>query len=314
MIRTWFLDEPHAPGMPGLADARAADRPHWVEVVEPDDAERAAIATRYGLHEVTVTAALREGQPPRLFEGDTHVGLVTQTPLATTGTGFRKIGIVFAERWVITLLRKPLAPLQHMLQHERGRPRERPLQPSDLVHAVLDRATLGFEGLADAHLDRSSALERVLDARDDGSFLKELLTQRQELVRLTRSLRRQRDMLLALARHEHPVLTSQVRPYLRDVSDHMTRVVEIAEAAREGMLALRDTHLSLVNNRLGETMRVLTVIATIMMPLSLVAGIFGMNLPGIPGSDSPFAIWAVLAGMAALAAVMVSWFRRRHWV
>ena len=79
-------------------------------------------------------------------------------------------------------------------------------------------------------------------------------------------------------------------------------------------MALRDAHLSLVNNRLSETMRVLTVIATIMMPLSLVAGIYGMNVENLPGGRNPLAIWAILGGMVVVAVGMLAWFRRRHWL
>lgn len=300
--------------MQGLPDAEARRRPHWVEVVEPDATEQSELKAQYGLHDVTLGAALREGHPPRLLESAQHVGVILQTPLATTAKGFRKIGVLVADGWVLTVLRKPLAPLQHMLQHLRARAAESGLAPGDVFYALLDQATLGFEGLADAIYDRSLALERALDEDAQSGFLKELLAVRQDLLRLNRSLRRQRDVVQALSRHEHPVIGERLRPYLRDVADHMTRVYEMAEAAREGILALRDTHLSLVNNRLSETMRVLTVIATIMMPLSLVAGIYGMNVAGLPGGESPFAIWAILGGMLALASGMLVWFRRRRWV
>ncbi|MCA9857825.1 MAG: magnesium transporter CorA family protein [Planctomycetes bacterium] len=314
MIRTWFLDDPRAAAVQGLPDAEARHRPHWVEVVEPDDAEQRELKAHYGVHDVTLGAAMREGHPPRLLESALHVGVILQTPLATTDKGFRKIGVLLADGWVLTVLRKPLAPLQHMLQHLRAKAAESGLAPGDVLYALLDQATLGFEGLADAIYDRALALERSLDEDANGSFLKELLSVRQDLLRLNRSLRRQRDVIQSLSRHEHPVIGERLRPYLRDVADHMTRVYEMAEAAREGILALRDTHLSLVNNRLSETMRVLTVIATIMMPLSLVAGIYGMNVENLPGGRNPLAIWAILGGMVVVAVGMLAWFRRRHWL
>ena len=79
-------------------------------------------------------------------------------------------------------------------------------------------------------------------------------------------------------------------------------------------MAVRDGYLSIVNNRLSETMRVLTVIATIMMPLSLVAGIYGMNVGWLPASEGRTGFWVVMGVMGGLAFAMLAWFRKRNWV
>jgi magnesium transporter len=314
VIKTWFLDDPRAPAVNGLADPVERKRPHWLEVVEPSEEEQLQLQQQYGLHEVTLRAALRKGHPPRLFEGSAHLGVIVQTPLAPMGDGFRKVALLLNREHIITLLRKPLAPLQHMMQKMRLRNPSGHSTPAEMLHGLLDQSTLGFEGLAEAIFDRSVVLERTLDDGGNGAFLKDLLTVRQDLLRLLRSLRRQRDVVQALARHDHDAIEATFRPFFRDVSDHVTRVHELAESARESLLALRDTHLSLVNNRLSETMRVLTVIATIMMPLSLIAGVYGMNVPGLPGMDSPLTFWLILGAMGLLAVLMLTWFRRRNWV
>ena len=134
------------------------------------------------------------------------------------------------------------------------------------------------------------------------------------MAKLLRITRMQRDVCLTLSRTNHPVLSKQITPYLRDVYDHCLRVYDHLEGVRDSLSAARDGYLSAVNNRLSESMRVLTVIATIMMPLSLVAGVFGMNFADMPLLRDGWGFWLTVGFMVAVGGGMLVWFRRRRWI
>ena len=121
-------------------------------------------------------------------------------------------------------------------------------------------------------------------------------------------------MCLALSRTNHAVLSQQITPYLRDVYDHCLRIYDHLEGVRESLSAARDGYLSAVNNRLSESMRVLTVIATIMMPLSLVAGVFGMNFVKMPLLQDGWGFWLTMGFMSSVGVAMLVWFRVRRWI
>jgi magnesium transporter len=140
------------------------------------------------------------------------------------------------------------------------------------------------------------------------------MAKRRNVSSLLRTLRGQRDVAQALSRANHGVISAKLQPYLRDVYDHCLRVYELLEGAREGIAMSRDAFLSAQSNRMNQTMRVLTVIATVMMPLGVIAGIFGMNFDASPGLHSPAGFWVTMAGMVVGALAMVVWFRRRDWV
>jgi magnesium transporter len=157
-------------------------------------------------------------------------------------------------------------------------------------------------------------LEDRTDTDPDDDTMRAIIDLRNDLTRTARVVRSQRDVAGMLARATYEQLPERLTPYLRDVYDHLLRVHDQIEGARDQILAVRDLYLALVNNRLSDIMRVLTVIATIMMPLSLVAGIWGMNVGGLPGAQSRLGFWVVCVAMGLLATAMLVWFRRRRWL
>jgi len=141
-----------------------------------------------------------------------------------------------------------------------------------------------------------------------------VLELRHEVGALARTVRSQRDVCQSLTRIPHPALPKKVQPYLRDVYDHLVRVHDLLEGVRDTLGSARDAYLSSVNNRLSDVMRVLTVIATIMMPLGLIAGIYGMNFQEMPLLESHWGFWIALGGMTILGSSMLYFFRRRGWL
>jgi magnesium transporter len=284
----------------------------WFDVVAPTPEECAVLREKLGLHELALEDALRIGHPPKLEDFEEHLFVIAHTPVEDAEEGTRKISIFLAKTWIVTVLRAPLERLAGLTERVQRRPEHYLKSPAVLAHRLLDDMTDGFERRVEELVERVDALDEPGDPNPE--TMTAIVEMRQESVGLSRVVRSQRDMCALLAHSTHAALPKRVQPYLRDVYDHLLRVYDHLDGVREGLGAARDAYLAAVNNRLSEVMRVLTVIATIMMPLSLIAGVFGMNFEVMPGVRSPAGFWLAMGGMLLIAAGMLYFFRHRRWL
>ncbi|MNB80881.1 Magnesium transport protein CorA [compost metagenome] len=156
-----------------------------------------------------------------------------------------------------------------------------------------------------------------LDSRGGSESVEELMAQvfdvRGRLLKLRRTIVPMRDLMYRVLSSEHIQSNKEERMYFGDIYDHLLKLTDMIEADREMTADLRDSYISLSSNRMNAIMKTLTVITTIFMPLTLIAGIYGMNFRVMPELQSPYGYFIVLLVMLALGVGMVLWFRRRGW-
>ena len=125
---------------------------------------------------------------------------------------------------------------------------------------------------------------------------------------------REREILMRLARGEFDVVPPEALPYFRDVYDHLVRVADLAESYRDLVTGALDAYLSAQSNRMNEIMKTLTLMSTVMLPLTFIAGVYGMNYENMPELKWRYGYPFALGLMAAVGVAIVVWFRRRKWV
>jgi magnesium transporter len=145
-------------------------------------------------------------------------------------------------------------------------------------------------------------------------LLKRIHAARRQLVVLRRVGWPQREAISVMLRERTPYFGERVKPYLRDTHDHIAQIVELIDSSREMASDLADSYLSNVSHRTNEIMKVLTLMASIFIPLTFVAGIYGMNFQNMPELGMRNGYFIVLAIMSTLAVVMTSYFRHRGWI
>lgn len=286
----------------------------WIEAIGPSVEECSRLVQGLGLHELALEDALQPGHPPKFEVFDTNLFLIAHTPDSDAEEGTRKIAMFLAKDWIVTMLREPLERLQSIAARVQRDPDRYLSAPAALAHLILDHMTDGFEQLVDELRDHVEGIEDTCYGRPHSAQMEGILEKRQEAAQLARTVRSQRDVCAALFRTIHPSLPKRIQPYLRDIYDHILRVHEQLEGVREGLAAARDAYFASVNTRLNEVMRTLTVIATIMMPLGVITGVYGMNFDWMPGLHTPGGFWLVIGGMFALGFGMVGFFRWRGWL
>jgi magnesium transporter len=188
-----------------------------------------------------------------------------------------------------------------------------------LAYALIDAVIDNYYPVLEVYAERLDELEdRVIEATVRGP-VKELHEVKADLLILRRAIWPLRDAIALLVREEHPRFKDDTRLFLRDCYDHVVQVVELVETYRELTADLRDLYMSSLSNRINETMRVLTIISTLFIPLTFIAGIYGMNFdPDVSRWNMPELRWYYgypysLALMALTAMAMLVYFYRRGW-
>ena len=183
-----------------------------------------------------------------------------------------------------------------------------------LFHALLDAIVDGYFTVIEEFGERIEAVEDEVVAEPNRKTLQAIYALKRSLVALRRSVWPLRDVVAELERGESPLIREPTRVYFRDIYDHTIEVAETVETYREVMTGTLDVYLSSQSSKMNEIMKVLTVIATIFIPLTFIAGVYGMNFAHMPGIGHPLGYAAALASMAVVAGLMLLYFRKEEWI
>jgi magnesium transporter len=243
--------------------------------------------------------------------------------LAEMGTGalrgttrtVTQLGAVITAQALITHHEEPLSSIRwlrdyldrHDAQAERG--------PDYLFHLVLDETVDRYAPVLD-RIDEllDEAEEEILGRATSPHLLSRLLGLKRRIIHLRKTLVHEREVLARLSRGEFELINDRETVYYRNVYDHLVRFTELIEGSRDMASDLAQTHLAAVSNRLNRIMKVLTTISTIVLPMSLVTGVYGMNFRHIPELTWPWGYPLALALMALVGIGSLLLFRWRRWI
>jgi magnesium transporter len=182
-----------------------------------------------------------------------------------------------------------------------------------LLHQILDLMVDKYDMVVDSVDEKVAALQdEILESPQDGT-LRRILELKKVLQELFRMIRHQRDVMSSLSREGHPMISKKARTFFRDVYDHVVRVHDTVEGLRDEIAGARDAYLAMMSNRVNGVMKGLSLVATIILPLTLVTGVYGMNFAEMPFLHHPAGFWLTCGAMSALGAGMFWWFRRKGW-
>lgn len=188
--------------------------------------------------------------------------------------------------------------------------------PAYLLHQILDQIVDLYMPIVDDFDAAINELEdRVFDLRKSNTaILEEVMDLRRSVARLRRISARQLEVLYRISHGEFPQIPEHILPFFRDVHDHLQRISDLADNYRDLVSGLFDIHFSVVANRTNDVMKTLAVLSAIMLPLSLIAGIYGMNFENMPELKSPYGYFATLGLMIVVAVILLVYFWRRGWI
>ena len=290
----------------------------------PSPGQLRALGECFDLHPLALEDVQNTGQRPKFDPQPEHYFLIAALPRLDGGeVHVDQISVFLGRDFLVTLATgatDPFEPIRKRLQAETSLVRRNPV--SYLLYAVLDLVIdAGFpvlEGLG----ERIEQLEEIVLDQPDRGTVAAIHQLRRNLLLLRRMLWPQRELIGALLREHEGLLDPHTLTYLRDCQDHGVQVMDLLENYRDMVTSLMDIYLSSLSYRMNDVMRTLTVIATLFMPLTFIAGVYGMNFGNGNPAAGPFAMpelnWylgypLVLLSMVAVAGGMVLYFKRKGW-
>lgn len=270
----------------------------------------------FSLHPLVLEDVVNTDQRPKAEDNGSYIFLVLKliSP-SSTGVATEQVSILFGENWLISFQEgldgDPFAVIRERLKNEKGRLRT---SGADyLAYALMDVIVDNYFLVLEEIAERIEDLEEELMGTPTPETLSGIYRLKRELLLLHRSVWPLREVVSALIRRDSHLVNEFTVTYLRDLYDHTIQVIETTETLRDMLSGMLDIYLSTVSNRMNGIMKVLTIIATIFMPLTFIAGLYGMNFKHMPELELPWAYPAVLLLMLLVVIGMLFFFRRKRW-
>lgn len=277
------------------------------------------IATHFGLHPLTAEDIANTQQRPKQEEFPHYTYVVLKMLYFNQQHTLieEQVSFVLSERFLITFQEQGHEGdvfnfVRERIRNNKGRIRS--CGTDYLLYALIDSIVDYYFLILEELGDRVDQIEERLITDPREQILAELYSTKRSLLRLRRSVWPCREVLSALERGESPHIQSSTLVYLKDVYDHTVQVIDTVEMLRENLASLLEVYLSSISNRLNTVMKFLTLVATVFMPLTFIAGVYGMNFANMPELQWRYGYPAALTVMALVAAGMVIYFRRKRWI
>jgi magnesium transporter len=292
----------------------------WIDMMAPTHDEYHLILEQtFHFHPLAIEDTISDMHLPKVDDYGAYLYLVFHTVSLgdqPMDLDTEEVDVFLGARYLITIhesTRRSIDRCWHTEYHTiHGLARS----PALLLYELLDSQIDNYIPIIDAFEEKIEQLGDDIFAAGENqrSLLDRLLTAKSSALRLQRILAPQRELLNRLATTSYTVIRPEERIYFRDAYDHLARLANLSESMRDLSSSTIETHLALVNNRMNEVMKVLTIISTIFIPLSFIAGIYGMNFVYMPELEWRFGYLFVWLIFLAVAATMLMFFRRRKWI
>lgn len=294
----------------------------WINVDGLGDAETIRVLGEiFELHPLVLEDLVHTHQRPKFEEHDARAFIITRMPQLEEMLRIEQVSVFLGADFVLTLQERPgdcFEPVRKRLRSQRGLVRR---QGADyLAYALLDAVIDSYFPVLEAYGQRLDDLEAEILTNPGPPTVARIQQTKHELQALRRTIWPQRDTLNVLIRDTSPLISDETRVFLRDCYDHSIHIMELVETYHEVAAGLIEFYMSSVGHRMNEIMKVLTVIATIFIPLTFIAGIYGMNFnPAASPWNMPELNWYLgypfaLGLMVVLVLGMLFYFRRRRWI
>lgn len=291
----------------------------WYQLQDANDPRLDELARQYKLHPLHIEDARNRGESVKV-DSAPHYTFAVFKPVhlqpdpdhpGDQMAAFSPIDLFAGKDFLITISDPACTASEEALARARRDGDDE--HPSRLVYLILDTIVDLYFPAIDHFDDAIDALEDEVIDSPSPEILQRVFAVKRELISLRRVLVNTRDASLHLQRDPNSLIDAEHQPYIRDVYDHVTRLLDSVETQRDLLNSTLDIYLSSVANRTNEVMKVLTVLGTIALPALAISGIYGMNLKGLPFEDSPHGAQWVGGATIAATALLLYVLRRLNW-
>jgi len=290
----------------------------WVDLAAPSIPESLILSDTFAFHRLSVEDAMEARQYPKAeaYDGYLYVilhGIHLRSP--EHGFATHDVDFFIGPNYLVTVHDGDSRSIVELRDNVERNPKILSEGPVALFHRIVDSLVDHYRPEVEKLEDRIDQLENQVFDDPTPAMVREILAQKRDVSSLRRIITPQRDVVARLARRDFVDISTEMSFRFRDVYDHLVRIADDSLAFQDRITGILDAHLSNVSNRLNEVMKVLTIVSTLLLPLTVLTGMYGMNvpLPHFPGGDTAQFWWLAAIG-AAIVASMLVFFRRKRWV
>lgn len=284
---------------------------HDVSVVEK-------LGHAFDLHPLILEDILSTGQRPKVEDYEKQIFLVVRMLSyhdKSQAIESEQVSLVLGSNVVLSFQERVGDVFDHIrdrIRNAKGRIRK---SGADyLAYSLFDAIVDSYFAILEETGEKIEILEEELVSEPDEGTLRQIHKLKHEMIVLRRSIWPLRELLSGLQRSESPLVTDTTSVYLRDVYDHTIQIIDTIESFRDMVSGMLDIYLSSVSNRMNAVMKVLTIIATLFIPLTFIVGVYGMNFPNMPEMKWRYSYAAVWCLMLAITVAMLIYFRKKKWL
>ncbi len=294
----------------------------WINIEHPGAPERAWLEEHFDFHALDLEDVLSRNQRPKIDTYDDYLFIVLHFPIfdpsvGRLGTG--ELDLFVGPGFLITIPNQPLQPVEYLFERCRSKEelREQLFSRGSgyLLYRIVDDSFDYCFPMLRKIGNKLDALEEVIFEGRSEEIVRDISNVKQEIINFRKVIRPERPVLRDLEQVKHRYLAPDLdlEIYFDDIVDANERIWDMLENYKEVIEALEETNESVISHRVNDVLRVLTSISVIVLPLTLIASIWGMNVR-VPGEQDMTAFWIVVGAMFAILVAMVAYFRRRGWL
>lgn len=295
----------------------------WVDLLgeTPEQVEQATdiLANTFNFHHLTIEDAIETRNQPKIEAFPDYMYFIVHgvRTKETSSSNFvtKELDGYLGNNFVVTFHKERFRSIKTVKQQIRSNTFACRRGAAYLLHQILDNLVDLYMPMVDDFDDAINKLEdRVLSMRSGNTILQELMDLRRSVARLRRISARQLDVLYRMSHGEFPQIPDNILPFFRDVHDHLQRISDLAENYRDLVGGLFEIHFSVIASKTNDVMKTLAVVSAIILPLSLIAGIYGMNFDFMPETKTRYGYFITIVVMALVTVILLVYFWRRGWI
>lgn len=293
--------------------------PTWINVTGIHDIRTIeTIGRHFGLHPLILEDIMNSGQQSKLDNYKDTIYIVVRQLLYNNKKQCvedEQVSLILGKNFIISFVESRnnvFAPIYDRLRNPKGRMRQR--GPDYLCYALIDCLVDNYFVILEKVDDNLECLEEELFYNPTPNTLKKMHQAKRELVLLRKAVWPMRGVISNFRRMESPLIKNATKLYIQDVYDHTIQAIDTIESFRDITSGMLDIYLSNLSQRMNEIMKVLTIVATIFVPLTFIASIYGMNFKHMPELDWEWGYYTILGVMAIIVIGMLYFFKRKKWL
>jgi magnesium transporter len=288
----------------------------WLDLVAPGPDDFAQLREKFGFHPLALEDASRTHHRPKVDSYENYyfvvfycIGLDDEQHITLT-----TLYMFIAQNYLVTVHAEPIPQIKETLRRWRNPSSPLGQDVGSLIYALLDAIVDDYFPVIDSVADRVEALEETIFGNFDPGSLQNIFALKKELLSMRRAVAPERDVVNIMLRRDIKVFDENDVTYLQDVYDHVVRIIDAVDIYRDLLSSALDSYLSVQSNSLNQIVKILTLTSIILMSVTAVAGIYGMNFDYMPELHWRYGYLWALGLMVTIALALIYWFRRIRWL